>query len=75
MGSATITITPTIVSCPYCALGNDFRPMVPHSDGRYICTRCAHLASPREKEFRCSCPECLNQRAFSHSLVSSMFRG
>jgi DNA-directed RNA polymerase subunit RPC12/RpoP len=59
---ATATTTLTIVRCPYCALGNGFRPMVHNSGGRYICTRCAHLASPCERDFLCTCPECLNHR-------------
>jgi hypothetical protein len=25
------------IRCPYCTLGVQFRPMVAHLDGRYIC--------------------------------------
>ena len=31
-----------IVRCPYCIFGPEFRPMVAHVDGRYICNKCGH---------------------------------
>jgi ribosomal protein S27AE len=49
----------TVVRCPYCAEGEEFRPMVAHQDGRFICAKCGHLAKPSEKAFKCSCPKCL----------------
>lgn len=64
----TTTATLTVVRCPYCVLGREFRPMVRHLDGRYICAKCGHLAHPFDKKFQCSCPACLNQRAFSYHL-------
>src|SRR6476660_7964810 len=47
-----------IVRCPYCALGSEFRLMVAHLDGRFICAQCGHLAFPTNPDFGCSCPNC-----------------
>jgi hypothetical protein len=32
-----------IIRCPYCVLGFEFRPMIAHVDGGYICNRCGTL--------------------------------
>jgi DNA-directed RNA polymerase subunit RPC12/RpoP len=64
MGTATDTLM--VVRCPYCVLGEEFRPMVAHLDGRFICSKCGHLANPFNKDFKCSCPECSNLRAVKY---------
>jgi hypothetical protein len=46
------------VSCPYCILADDFRPML-QRPGWIICERCGHVVIPDDPEFRCSCPKCL----------------
>jgi hypothetical protein len=32
-----------IVRCPYCILGDDFRPMLPKPGGWFICQKCGEL--------------------------------
>lgn len=34
------------VRCPYCVLGIEFRPMIGHVDGRFICDKCGHTTVP-----------------------------
>lgn len=46
------------VRCPYCAAGLEFKLMVGHLDGRFICAQCGHLAFPGHPSFTCSCPRC-----------------
>jgi len=40
--------------------------MVAHLDGIFICAKCGHLESPSDKEFKCSCPKCIEMRALNH---------
>jgi hypothetical protein len=47
------------VRCPYCVLDTEFRPMVSHVDGTFICNRCGHTTRPGDKYFRCSCSKCI----------------
>jgi hypothetical protein len=47
-----------IVSCPYCVLGEGFRPMLPRSGGWFVCLKCAHIAAPENPEFKCFCQKC-----------------
>jgi ribosomal protein S27AE len=51
------------VLCPYCVSGPEFRPMVAHVDGRYICDKCGHTAYPRNAKYKCRCPKCLELAA------------
>ncbi len=51
-----------IVRCPYCALGLEFRPMVVHVDGRYICDKCGHTAHSSDATYQCRCIRCLELR-------------
>lgn len=47
------------VRCPYCVLGDEFRAMTAdNSDGRYICAKCGHLATPSDGKFLCLCVKC-----------------
>jgi hypothetical protein len=55
MGAATDTVM--VVRCPCCVFGEEFRPMVAHLDGGFICAECGHLASSSDKDFKCRCPE------------------
>jgi hypothetical protein len=59
----------TTVRCPYCVLGCEFRPMVAHLDGRYICNRCGHVTRPDDKSYECHCPRCL-KLMFSRTLAA-----
>jgi ribosomal protein S27AE len=47
------------VLCPYCVSGFEFRLMVAHVDGRYICDRCGHTAYPGNTKYNCRCTKCL----------------
>jgi hypothetical protein len=54
-----------IVRCPYCILGDDFRPMLPKPGGWFICQKCGHSVMPEKPEFKCFCQKCgeLNRAA------------
>jgi len=68
-------MTLSVIRCPYCALGVQFRPMVAHLDGRYICDKCGHLALPRDANFRCSCQKCVAlQSSRIHRNVSAVLK-
>jgi predicted RNA-binding Zn-ribbon protein involved in translation (DUF1610 family) len=45
--------------CPYCVVGQTFRPMTVLDNGRMICKNCGHIIFPNDKAFRCPCPKCL----------------
>ena len=47
-----------IVRCPYCVLGDDFRPMLPKVGGSFICQKCGHTAIPDNPDFKCFCQKC-----------------
>jgi len=49
---------PEIVRCPYCVIGDDFRPLLSRSSGTLVCTKCGHSVVPNTPSFRCSCPHC-----------------
>jgi len=51
-------MTLSVIRCPYCVLGVQFRPMAPHLDGRFICEKCGHVALPRNANYQCSCQKC-----------------
>ena len=63
-------MTQKVVRCPYCVLGDEFRSMVAHLDGRFICNKCGHMARPADSEFKCSCPKCLDLYAPRKTLAS-----
>jgi hypothetical protein len=54
-----------ILRCPYCVLGNDFRPMLRKREGWFICSKCGHRANPGLAHFTCCCKKCekLNRAA------------
>jgi len=52
-------MTDPVVRCPYCVVGNDFREMVAHLDGRLVCAMCGHLSKLQDRNFRCTCAKCL----------------
>lgn len=58
-----IAINMTVVRCPYCVSGDEFRPMAALSDGRFTCRQCGHLAIPSDKSFECACRKCFELRA------------
>ena len=47
-----------IVRCPYCVLGDEFRQMIRHVDGRFICNKCGHIIRPDDSSFVCPCHKC-----------------
>lgn len=46
-----------IVRCPYCVLGDEFRPMS-RSRSWFTCVVCGHRAHPDQVSARCACPKC-----------------
>jgi len=51
------------VRCPFCVLGEEFRPMVAHIDGRYICNKCGHTTNAGDRQYECHCPKCLQLKS------------
>jgi DNA-directed RNA polymerase subunit RPC12/RpoP len=50
-----------IVRCPYCVLGNEFRPMYCPTTGRakkFVCINCGHTTTPDAPRSTCACPRC-----------------
>ena len=47
------------VRCPYCVSGIEFRPMVSHAEGTFLCNRCGHTTRPKDENYRCECARCL----------------
>ena len=50
------TDTTLIIRCPYCMAGIEFRSMIAHKDGRFVCRDCAHTVRPAS---RSTCRPCL----------------
>lgn len=48
-----------IVRCPYCVLGNEFRPMFRQSKKKFLCVACGHTSKPEEPYSKCACSRCL----------------
>ena len=48
------TDTILTIRCPYCMAGIDFRPMIAHKDGRFVCRDCAHTVRPGVPDYRCA---------------------
>ncbi len=46
-----------IVRCPYCVLGNEFRPMFRRGK-KFTCFSCGHSAGPEGTFSKCACPKC-----------------
>ena len=53
------TDTILTIRCPYDNAGIDFRPMIAHKDGRFVCRDCAHTICPGVPSFKCDCRPCL----------------
>ncbi len=47
------------IRCPYCMADIEFRPMIAHKDGRFVCRDCAHTVRPGTPDYRCTCRACL----------------
>ena len=65
-------MTETVVRCPYCVSGDQFRPMIAHVDGRFICNKCGHVTRPGDIRFNCSCQNCEDLSSRFHGLASNM---
>jgi hypothetical protein len=54
-----------VVRCQYGVLGDQFRPMLPRGQGRFICDKCGHTAIPGKPDYKCRCEKCeeLNRAA------------
>jgi len=48
----------TVVRCPFCVLGDEFRAMTGSGTGKFVCTKCGHLAMPDDRNFACRCRSC-----------------
>lgn len=48
----------SIIRCPYCKVGNEFRPMAARIEGWLQCENCGHNAMPLDPEFKCCCSKC-----------------
>ena len=46
------------VRCPFCVLGDNFRPMVPVPDGAHSCENCGHMVFPLDSMLQCVCAKC-----------------
>jgi predicted RNA-binding Zn-ribbon protein involved in translation (DUF1610 family) len=46
-----------IVRCPYCVLGNEFRPMFRRTR-KFVCISCGHTTTFDAPYSRCTCPKC-----------------
>lgn len=69
------TDTILTIRCPYCMAGIDFRPMIAHKDGRFICRDCAHTVRPGNMEYKCTCRRCLPVSDYSVKGRSGMSMG
>ena len=58
------------IRCPYCAVGDEFRPMATRAEGWLYCESCGHNAMPLDPEFRCVCSRC--EASQSHTLPDSL---
>jgi hypothetical protein len=68
-------MTAQVVRCPYCVLGGQFRPLVPHLDGTFICENCGHVSLPDRRSFKCSCYRCQELHSSRiHRDVSSVLK-
>jgi len=47
-----------VVRCPFCVLGDDFRPMLEKPDW-FICEQCGHTLLTGDPEFKCRCANCV----------------
>jgi DNA-directed RNA polymerase subunit RPC12/RpoP len=47
-----------VVRCPYCVLGDHFRPMLSRSQGWFICLKCGHTTNLEKPELKCFCQRC-----------------
>jgi hypothetical protein len=51
--------TPDAVRCPYCIEGQNFKRMLPRSEGEwFLCPACGHANMPGHSSYRCNCPKC-----------------
>ena len=50
-----------VVRCPYCIMGDHLRPMLPKTEGWYICAKCGHTVMPENPDYRCRCEKCEDQ--------------
>ncbi len=55
----TLTDTALTIRCPYCMVGIEFRSMIAHKDGRFVCRDCAHTVLPGEPDHGCICRTCV----------------
>ena len=44
-----------ILRCPYCVLGDHFKPMLSRGGGLFVGNKCGHTAMPGKPEFKCFC--------------------
>lgn len=54
-----------VVRCPYCVRFDHFMAMNANAEGKYMCSKCGHVAMPDNKRFRCSCDHCVALDGFT----------
>jgi|HubBroStandDraft_2_1064218.scaffolds.fasta_scaffold00896_5 hypothetical protein len=47
-----------IVRCPYCMLSDEHKQMLQRPCW-HLCEQCGHTVIPEDKDFKCSCRNCL----------------
>lgn len=49
----------TIIRCPYCIEGKDFKVMIGRAEGEwFLCARCSHVTMPHDPGYECKCAKC-----------------
>jgi hypothetical protein len=57
------TQMPGAIRCRYCVEANNFKLMMPQSDGEwFLCLGCGHVIVPNHPRYRCNCQNCLKLR-------------
>ena len=67
----TLTDTTLTLRCTHCVVGIEFRPMLAHKDGRFVCRDCAHTVRPGVPEYRCTCRPCLRMEREDQTKIVS----
>src|ERR1700680_863144 len=60
--------------CPYCVVGDEFRPMTVLPNGRLVCENCGHTSFPEDEAFKCPCSKCLKSSVWDNPNVRRPWR-
>jgi hypothetical protein len=50
------------IRCPYCVMGDDFKPMRYIDNDLYFCDKCGHMVRAGNITFECTCDRCRTMR-------------